>query len=112
MKSKLIGSVVVLAAALIWMRSSKEEAPLANDSFLAYESGGFVTRVTFEQTDIYEFTTRLEMVSEDGESIAATGDGETVTTRLRKSGGGILEVGSLGPAQRSPCGRECSRHAH
>ena len=115
MKPKLIGAVVVLAAALIWMRSSKEEAPLADGSFLAYESGGYVTRVTFEQTDTDEFTTRLEMVEADGESMAAigaTGDGETVSTRLRTSSGGIFEVGSLGPVWIPPSEVRVGGSAH
>ena len=100
MKPKLVGVGIVLAVAILWMRSSKEGAPLVDGSFLAYESGGFVTRVTFAETDGDEFVTRLEMVSEDGESLAAigaTGDGETVTPRLRTADGRIFEVGSMGP---------------
>ena len=100
MNRKLVGAVIVLALAVLWFRSSREAAPLADGSFLAYESGGISIKVTFSEAGAGEFVSSLTVADEDGESISAegmTGHGETVDTRLRTTGGGIFEVGSLGP---------------
>ncbi len=67
MNPKILGVVLVIAAALLWMRSSVEEAPLASGSFLSYESGSTIIRVTFSQSDGDEFTTRLEMIAGEGQ---------------------------------------------
>ena len=100
MKPKLVGAVIVLVVALVWLRSSQEGAPLTDGSFLVYEWSGITTRLTFSHVGGNEFLTSLELVDEDGEPVPAggmTGDGETVDARLRTSDGRIFEVGSLGP---------------
>lgn len=100
MKPKLLVALIGLVVAVVWLRASREEAPLTDGSFLAYESSGVITRVTFTSVGGNEFRASLEVVYEDGETVSAsgmTGNDETVDKRFRTSDGRIFEVGSLGP---------------
>ena len=97
---KLILVLVAVAAVFAWMRVSRARAPVSDGSFLAYDVGGDVVRVTFTDLGGGSFLATQELVGrgENPEVIRR----DTVDGRMRTPGGGLFEVGSFGPLWVSP----------
>ena len=100
MKNKLGVALVVLAIVAVWRASSREEAPISAGTFLVYDAAGRQMRLMFSPADDDQFGTSIELADDDGmfglgESSSTQGD--VVDARLRTAGGGIFEVGLLGP---------------
>lgn len=92
---KLLVLLAAAAALFAWMRVSRERAPVSDGSYLAYDVGGDVVRLTFTSLEGDHFLATLEHVgpSENAEVVRR----DTVDGRMRTPGGGIFEVGSFGP---------------
>ena len=89
---------LVLAAAtavFVWMRVSRAPAPVSDGSYLAWDVGGDVLRLTFTDLDGGRFLATLERVGRGQEAEVMRRD--TVDGRMRTPRGGVFEVGSLGP---------------
>lgn len=95
--------VVVLAAAagvVLWMRTTRARAPVVDGSFLAYDVGGDVVRLTFTSLEGDRFLATLERVGQGQDVEPVRRD--TVDSRMRTPGGGVFEVGSFGPLWVAP----------
>jgi hypothetical protein len=92
---KLVVVLVLAAAVFVWMRSSRARAPVSDGSYLAYEVGADVVRLTFTGLDGGRFLATLEYAGRGQDAEVMRRD--TVDGRMRTPGGGIFEVGSFGP---------------
>jgi hypothetical protein len=92
----LLGLVIVVA----WLTKSREESGVSGGTFLVYDVGGSVMRLTFSPADGDGFGTSVEYADDNGtfgaDEVPAS-PGEVVDTRMRTADGRIFELGSLGP---------------
>ncbi len=100
MRNLIIIALVGLVATATWARRSREEADVEGGTFLVYDIGGSMMRLTFSPADEDEFSTSVEYADEHGkfgtEGLPAT-QGDIVDTRMRTADGQIFELASLGP---------------
>jgi hypothetical protein len=99
-KNNLVVAVLGLVMISAWIAGSGEEAPIDDGTFLVYDIGGSVLRLTFSPTEGAEFNTRLEYADENGkfgtdELPASRGD--VVDAHMRTADGQVFELASLGP---------------
>ncbi len=92
---KLVVVLAAAAAVFLWMRASRPRAPVIDGSYLAYDVGADVVRLTFTSLEGDRFLATLEYVGRGQDAEVMRRD--TVDGRMRTPGGGIFEVGSLGP---------------
>jgi hypothetical protein len=92
----LLGIVVVAA----WLGTSREEAQVNGGTYLVYDIGGSMMRLTFSPAEGNGFSTSFEYADEHGtfgtDELLAT-QGDVVDTRMRTADGRIFELASLGP---------------
>ncbi len=96
MNKKTLIVLVVVAAAFLWVRASREAAPLADGAFVTYDIGGSTMRLTFTGLGGDQFLATLEDLDDRSGSPRVVRV-DTVDTRMRTPGGGAFELGSLGP---------------
>ncbi len=100
MKHTLVFALVGLVMVATWLGRSREEAPLESGTFLVYDIGGSMMRLTFSPASADEFSTSFEYADKNGtfgtDELPAT-QGDLVDTRMRTPDGRIFELASLGP---------------
>lgn len=100
-------NAVSLSIALVTLASlggCSGGAPIVDGSFVTYEIGGTLVKITFE-ADGSAFRTVGEVTEDDGTVESAEGmpgHGETVKSNLRTKAGAPLEVASFGPIWAPP----------
>ena len=100
MKINLIVALLGLVTVAAWLGRSSEEAHIDGGTFLVYDIGGSMMRLTFSPADEDAFSTSFEYADENGkfgtDELPAT-QGDIVDTRMRTADGRIFELASLGP---------------
>ena len=100
MKHTLVFALVGLVMVATWLGRSREEAPVDGGTFLVYDIGGSMMRLTFSPAIGNEFSTSFEYADENGtfgtDELPAT-QGDIVDARMRTADGRIFELASLGP---------------
>ncbi|MCH7856633.1 MAG: hypothetical protein IIB37_07765 [Gemmatimonadetes bacterium] len=100
MKNNLILAILGLVMMSAWLARSGEEAPIDDGTFLVYDIGGSLMRVTFSPTEGDVFSTSLEYADEHGEfgteGLPAK-QGDVVDAHMRTADGRVFELASLGP---------------
>ena len=92
----LLGLVVMAA----WQGRSREKADVEGGTFLVYDIGGSMMRLTFLPANGDEFSTSFEYADEHGQfgtDAQLATRGEVVDARMRTSDGRVFELASLGP---------------
>ncbi len=100
MKNNLVVALLGLVIVGTWLTRSGEQAPVRAGTFLVYDIGGSMMRLTFSPTGNGEFSTSFEYADEDGkfgtDHLPGT-QGDIVDSRMRTADGRIFELASLGP---------------
>ena len=105
MKNKLVVALLGLVVVGAWLSRSSEEATITGGTFLEYDVGGSLMRLTFSPADGDAFGTTVEYADDRGTFGADSrpaSQGAVVDTRLKTAAGGVYELGSLGPLWVSP----------
>ena len=100
MKNSVIVALLGFVLVAAWLGRSSEEAHIDGGTFLVYDIGGSMMRLTFSPANKDQFNTSFEYADEHGRS--GTGElpatqGHIVDTRMRMADGRIFELASLGP---------------
>ncbi len=105
MKNSVIVALLGFVLVAAWLGRSSEEAHIDGGTFLVYDVGGSMMRLTFSPADEDEFDTSLfstsfEYADEHGsfgtDELPAT-QGDLVDAHMRTADGQIFELASLGP---------------
>jgi len=64
-RNKLVVALLGLAAVVAWQATSCEEAPIQPGTFLVYDIGGILMRLTFSPADDDRFGTTLDVADDD-----------------------------------------------
>ena len=100
MRNLIIVALVGLVVTATWAGRSREEAHVEGGTFLVYDIGGSMMRLTFSPARGDAFNTSFEYADEHGQfgtdALLAT-RGEAVDPHMRTPEGRIFELASLGP---------------
>ena len=100
MKNNLVLALLGLVVMATWLGRSREEADVEDGTFLVYDIGGSMMRLTFSPANGDGFSTSFEYADEHGkfgtDALLAT-RGDVVDARMRVSDGRAFELASLGP---------------
>lgn len=104
---------VAIVAVWLWRSVTREDAPLRNGAYLAYDWGGSTVKVSFAEAGRGRYRASVEHFV-DGEPLGGSPSGsqEIVTTRLRTEDGRVYELGDLGPLWIPPSAVKAGGSAH